>query len=66
MKLKIKDVKAFKNVVFGADCFLLYYPALLTTGVEVEWNGERCYIIGGNDTTFFSTLEIETSMEFVE
>jgi hypothetical protein len=63
MKVKINDAKAFLSSVFGADCFLQYFPALLTTGVVVEKMPNGFFYImqdglNANDTAFFSEEEM--------
>lgn len=69
MIVKIKDLGAFENLVFGADCFLEYFPEILTTGVKVEKYPNGFYYIVDdegdyiNDTTFFSEEEMSTLEE---
>lgn len=69
MKVKIKDIDAFKRCVFGADCFLSMFPVLTSEGIEVEKLDDGYYIpkhLGGNNTTFFTEEEIKSSMELEE
>ncbi len=68
-KWRIKDVRGFKSHVFGADCFLQYFPELTTTGVELRQKNEFFYIVQNgkivNETTFFNHEEMKY-LEFVE
>jgi len=65
LKIKVKDLAAFENKVFGADCFLRNFPEILTTGVEVKLSADGFYYIVDktgkpvNDTTFFSREEMD-------
>ena len=75
MKVKIKDLSGFECNVFGADCFLEYWPEIKTTGIEVQlfpaWeNTERYYVMREgrkvNDSAFFSLKEMQYLEEVVE
>ena len=63
VKVKVKNINKFASV-FGADCFLEWYPELLTTGIDVARIMDRYYIIKDgkvvNDTQFFSTADMKT------
>lgn len=75
MKVKIKDLSGFQCNVFGADCFLEYWPEIKTTGIEVQlfpaWgNTEHYYVMRDgkkvNDTAFFSLKEMQYLEEVLE
>ncbi len=68
MRVKVKNPATFGRV-FGADCFIKYFPEILTTGIEVEkipLPGRReeayYYVMENgrpvNQTTFFSEDEM--------
>jgi hypothetical protein len=64
MKYKIKDLKGFTNCVFGADCFLEYWPEIHNEGVELkEFRDGFHYIMlndqKAHDTAFFSNEEMK-------
>lgn len=62
--VKVADLEGFENSVFGADCFLEWWPEILTTGIQVELRDDLYYIVHPNasDSSFFT----EEEMEFLE
>lgn len=62
MRFKIKNLDNFKNEVFGSETFLMYFPELNTTGVElIEEDGFHYIAKDGkpvSDSAFFSTFEL--------
>lgn len=60
MKVRIKNERDFRAGVFGGDCFVEYWPNLLTEGMEVEKHENGFwYIVGGNDSSFFTEEDLE-------
>jgi hypothetical protein len=71
----IKDRNAFERKVFGADCFLQWWPEILTTGVTIERqevNGKGWYYILGadgrrvNHTAFFTWKEMQGTLKLTK
>lgn len=67
---KVKDLSTFGNV-FGAQCFIEYWPEILTTGIRVQKGAGRrsdwWYVVDEqgkkiHDTSFFT----EEDMQYLE
>lgn len=63
MKVIIDTEKNFEGEVFGAHCFLEYFPEIKSTGIIVEKFGDRWYVMNskGNrvhNTCFFTEEEM--------
>ncbi len=80
MKAVIYNRNRFDAQVFGADCFLQWWPELLTTGVEVEREA-GCgpkdsqvfyYVVDpktgrrANDTAFFTGTETRGCIKIIK
>lgn len=73
--VKVVDAPTFAANVFGGDCFLTNFPAILTTGVRVmqRWGygHQSWYVIDENnnayhDSTFFSEKEMKYLVEVID
>ena len=64
-------VKAKENfgAVFGADCFLQYWPEIESSGIEVQKMGNYYYVMENgkrvNSSAFFSETELQNYLEIV-
>ncbi len=69
MKYKIKDLKKFKNEVFGADSFLKHWPQIATDGIEIEKIDEFFYVMENgkmaHNSAFFSEDEMKCFEEVI-
>lgn len=67
MKVRVSDVNRFISSVFGADDIIKYFPAILTTGVEIQKIDEFYYICENgkpaHDTAFFSDEEMDSLIQ---
>lgn len=72
MIIRVTDVSAFENAVFGADDLIeIIGEDRLEEGFEVEKRGDDYYVTDGHgsmlgDTVFFTASEFELCMEEVE
>lgn len=63
MKVIIDTEQNFMGAVFGADCFVEYFPEIRSTGIEIKQFGNRWYVMNTDgkrvhDTCFFTEEEM--------